>query len=130
MVDPTDVVRAHYAAIARRDLDAVPDTLAEDVAWDFPACPGIPFAGSRRGRREVAAFFESIRTSVEVREFVVHGMTVDGPLVIVRGRERFCVRATGRDWASEWIQVHTVRDGRITAFREYADTAAIAAAYA
>ncbi|KRR22535.1 hypothetical protein CQ14_35510 [Bradyrhizobium lablabi] len=50
--------------------------------------------------------------------------------VVVFGSERFLVKATGKEWAVDWMQVHEVRDGRIVRFREYTDTAAIAEAYA
>ena len=57
-------------------------------------------------------------------------MVTDGPLVLVVGRERFVVRATGKQWSVRWVQIHEVRAGRIVRFDEYTDTAAIAAAYA
>jgi ketosteroid isomerase-like protein len=34
-------------------------------------------------------------------------------------------KSTGREWESDFVHVFTVRDGRITRFQEYMNTAAI-----
>ncbi|TWT05045.1 nuclear transport factor 2 family protein [Reyranella sp. CPCC 100927] len=124
-----DVVRAHYDALGRRDRPGVLATVADDVDWQFTGPPTIPFAGAHQGRAAVAAFLATIANSVDVLAFDVERMIADGDTVVVFGREHFRVRATRRAWDVDWIQVHTVRDGVISRFREYTDTAAIAAAY-
>ena len=50
--------------------------------------------------------------------------------MVALGRERVRVKDTGREWNTAWVQVHTVRDGTICRFREFTDSAAIAAAFA
>jgi ketosteroid isomerase-like protein len=49
--------------------------------------------------------------------------------VVVLGRERFRVKATGLTWACEWAHAFTVRDGKIASFREYTDTSAVVNAF-
>jgi len=49
--------------------------------------------------------------------------------VLVLGRERFRVKATGLTWACEWAHAFTVRDGKVAGFREYTDTAAMVGAF-
>ena len=39
------------------------------------------------------------------------------------------VESTGREWESDFAHVFTVRDGKLTGFQEYANTAAIADAF-
>jgi ketosteroid isomerase-like protein len=75
----------------------------------------------------VRAHYDAIRR--EVPQFAVDRMIQDGDTVVVLGHERLRVPATGREWNTGWVQVHTVRDGAICRFREYTDTAAIAAAF-
>ena len=36
---------------------------------------------------------------------------------------------TGREWESDFAHVLSVRDGKVTRFQEYADTAALADAF-
>ena len=45
------------------------------------------------------------------------------------GFERLRARPTGRVYETEWADVFTLREGKIVMFREYADTAAMTAAY-
>jgi uncharacterized protein len=127
---PLDVVRAHYEAIRRHDRVALMATLTEDVDWQVVGPATMPFGGNYRGRGEAQRFFSTVAGACEVLEFAVDRMVADGDTVIVFGHEHFRVRATGRNWNTDWIQVHTVRDGAICRFREYTDTAAIAAAFA
>jgi ketosteroid isomerase-like protein len=124
-----DTVKAHYDALARRDLDAALAVIDGAAVWEFSGPSAIPFAGQWHGRSGARDFFEAIRSTVEVREFLIERMVADGELIAVFGRERFLVKRTGKEWAVDWVQVHEVRDGRIVHFREYTDTAAIAAAY-
>jgi len=124
------LVRAHYEALTRRDREAALATLAEDVDWEVMGPSSIPFAGPRHGRAAVGEFFAIIGRTVEVELFAAERMIAEGNTVVVFGRERFRVKATGRAWDVAWVQVHWIADGRIRRFREYTDTAAIAAAYA
>jgi uncharacterized protein len=125
-----DTVRSHYDALARRDLEAALADIDDAAIWEFAGPSAIPFAGTWRGRSGVRDFLDAIRSTIEVREFKVERMIAQGDTVAVFGRERFLVKRTGKEWAVDWVQVHEVRDGRIIRFREYTDTAAIAAAYA
>ena len=126
---PIDVIRAHYEAIRRHDRTALMATLAEDVDWQVVGPATMPFGGTYRGRAEAQRFFSTVAEACEVLEFAVDRMVADGETVIVFGHEHFRVRATGRDWNTDWVQVHTVRSGAICRFREYTDTAAIVAAF-
>jgi len=45
------------------------------------------------------------------------------------GHYAWHVESTGREWESDFAHVFTVRDGKLTRFQEYANTAAIADAF-
>ena len=124
-----DTVKAHYDALARRDIEAALAVIDDAAVWEFCGPSTIPFAGQWRGRSGVRDFFDAIRSTIEVKEFQVERMVTDGDTVAVFGRERFLVKRTGKEWAVDWVQVHEVRNGRIVRFREYTNTAAIADAY-
>ena len=53
-----------------------------------------------------------------------------GEQVAVIGWERVKVKATNRTTELNWVMIFTVQGGKITKFREYTDTQALAAAYA
>ena len=62
--------------------------------------------------------------SFEAREF--HGI---GHLVFVMGSYDTTFRKTGRRTASEWLHVFWLKDGKVTHFREFTDTAKFAEAW-
>ena len=127
--EPIAVVRAHYDAIRNRDRAALLSTLDDDVELTFPGPQAIPFAGVWRSIEGAKSFYAAIRATAEVVEFVVEDMIAQGDSVAVIGRERFRVRATGREWSCGWVQLHVVAAGKIRLYREFTDTAAISAAY-
>jgi uncharacterized protein len=127
-----DAVRALYAAFARNDLPAVLEGLSDDVEWTWYGPAGIPFAGTWTGREGVAKWFDVIADNVEFRrwdpgdfEFVAQGDTV-----VVLGYEQDTAKPTGRQFDQQWVQFMTIRDGKITRFRQFPDTAAVGAAFA
>ena len=44
------------------------------------------------------------------------------------GRYRWTVRATGKPAGGEWCHVFNIKNGKVTRFREYTNTASFAAA--
>jgi uncharacterized protein len=130
MSTPVDVVRAHFEAIKRHDRAALMATLTEDVDWQVVGPETLAFGGNFKGRAEVQRFFSAAAGACEFLEFAADRMIADGDTVVVLGHERVRVKATKREWSTNWVQVYTVRDDAICRFREYTDTAAIAAAYA
>jgi ketosteroid isomerase-like protein len=60
---------------------------------------------------------------------VQHKFIADGDTVVVLGYVHSMVKATGRDFKSEYVHVLTVKDGKLISYREYLDTAQLLAAY-
>ena len=120
-------VKDFFAAIGRRDRDALLSLVAEDVEWIIPG-EDWPLAGTRHGYAGVADLLqthaETMETSLtEPREFVAQG-----DRVLVVGFARGKIKATNKTFEDHWIFAITVRDGRLTSIREYVDTQALARA--
>ena len=58
-----------------------------------------------------------------------HDYIAQGDKVVVLGHERQRVKATGLTVENDFAMVFTIRDGKIARFRNYEDTAAVAAAH-
>jgi ketosteroid isomerase-like protein len=52
-----------------------------------------------------------------------------GDRVCVLGHYAWKIRKTGRTVAGDWVHVFTIRNGKVTRFREFNDTAQFAEAY-
>jgi ketosteroid isomerase-like protein len=121
-------VKDGYAAYGRSDIQSVLALMAEDVEWMIPGA-GLPVAGIYRGRDGVASFFQKLAAEFEVLEFQPREFLGDGDRVLVTGWERSKVRATNRTIELDWVMSFTLRDGKVTNFREFTDTKVIADAY-
>ena len=128
--DNVSVVREAYAAFQRGDIPGLLEMLSEDIDWWTPGTPGqIPYAGRLRGRDAVKGFFGRLAETEEITHFEPGEFIAQGDKVVVTGNYRGRTRPAGRDYDLDWLHVFTVRDGRIAAFREYVDTAALAEAH-
>jgi ketosteroid isomerase-like protein len=128
--DNVQTVRTAYAAFKRGDIPALLNLLAEDVTWIQPGqTETVATAGERHGRQQVAQYFALVNDIFEVEAFEPQEFIAAGEKVVVLGRYRRRVKATGRVDESDWVHVFTVRGDEIIAHRAYADTAATLAAF-
>jgi len=124
------LVQEGYAAFGSGDMQTFLGLMTPDVVWEFHASTGLPWAGTFTGPDGVARFFAALLEQSEPEAFEPLQYVASDDRVVVLGRERFRVRATGRSWDCEWAHAFVVRDGKIAAFREYTDTAAMTQALA
>jgi ketosteroid isomerase-like protein len=124
-----EVVEKAYQNFKSGSIPALLDLLANDVTWQLPEIENVPFGGRREGRDEVGGFFASLADSQESLTFEPREFVAQNDKVIALGRYTWRVKSTGREYGGDWAHVFTVRDGRISGFQEYMDTAAAAAAH-
>ncbi len=121
--------QAAYAAFGRGDIPAAMQHLADDVEWVYPDTPGVPTAGTYRGKAAVQEWFGTLGQSVEFERFEPYAFIAQEETVVVLVHVVARVRQTQRTYTSEDAHVSTYRDGQLVRFRVYTDTAATAAAY-
>ncbi len=122
------LVKQGYAAFNRRDIPGLIALLSEDVEWHCPGT-GYPLAGTYRGHNGVANFFQKLARDIDISDFQPREFVAEGDRVIVVGWERSKVKSTNRTMDLDWVMAFTVHNGKITNFRQYTDTQAIANAY-
>lgn len=120
----TAVVQQAYAAFAQGDVPAILDLLDDEVDWEFVGSENLEYAGLRRNRDEVAAFFAAVAAADAIHEFEPREFIEAGNHVTVLGWERATALDSTEDFESEWVHVFTVRDGKITRWRGFFNTAA------
>ena len=122
-------VQALYAALGRGDIPAILATLAEEIEWRIAGPSELPYAGTHRGRDAVAQLLETLGRTAEFEEFAPQEYFTRGDKVVVLGRERQRVKATGQTVETEWAMVFTLSGGKIARFHNFVDTHAVAAAH-
>jgi uncharacterized protein len=119
-----ETVQRAFKALGTNDIDAFKGLLADDVEWRTPGPSDVlPFAGTHHGPEEVAAWWKKLGECEEALSFTPKAFIPHEDEVIVVGDSEMRVRATGKHLNAEWVQIYTVKDGKIVGFREFYDTA-------
>jgi ketosteroid isomerase-like protein len=130
-LDNLKVVRDLYLAYRDRNFDALRNCLAEDVKWFAIGPPDIiPTAGTRYGQDQVEQYFVTLDDMEAIESFEPEEFILEGDKVVAMGDLERRVDSKGRVLQSPWVHVYTVRNGKITDFRSFYDTAAAVTALA
>ena len=125
----TELVQRIYGSFRDGDIPAMLDSLSEDVQWVTAEIEGVPTGGTRRGREQVGEFFRILSDTQEPRQLELREFVAQGDKVVVLGHYAWHVKATGKEWESDFVHALSVRDGKVTRFQEYTDTAALGDAF-
>ena len=125
----TAVVQQAYANFKTGNLDGLLALMDPSIEWKLPQIDVVRISGLRRRLAQVQEFFQSLAAdqhpiAFQPREFIEQGDTV-----VAIGHYQWRVKSTGKPWECDFTHVFTVRNGVVTQFREFLDTAAAAASY-
>ena len=125
------VVQEAYAAFGRGDIPALMNTLSPNVQWDpvIGAGPNVPTRGRRTGPQEVGKFFEQLGNAVDFKRFEPRQFVAEGDTVAVLGFYDAVAKPTGRPFASDWVMVFTLSEGKISRFQEFTDSLGLTNAF-
>ena len=122
------LVQKGYDAFGRGDINGLLSLLDANVEWTSPGASDLPTAGTRRGLAQVGEFFKTVGEIFEFESFEPQTFIADGDRVVVLGVDQIKVKGgSGKQLKESWCHVFTIRNGKISAFQEYIDTAAFAA---
>jgi hypothetical protein len=105
------------------DIQQMLNHFHDDAEWMSPDAEAVPFAGNFHGKQEVARFFAELGGSLEPMRFDVHDIVAENDKVVVIGEATWRVKATGRTYENPWVNVFTLRDGKVIRTHAYFDTA-------
>ena len=131
-MDPQEnikLVQRCYQNFKTGNIPALLDLLDDSIEWQLPNLKGVAVSGKRRGRKEVTEFFTTLAQTQETLSFQPKEFVAQGDKVVALGHYSFRVKATRQDFESDWAQVFTIKNDKITRFQEYADSAAAVFAY-
>ena len=123
------VVRGLYAAFQRGDVGALLAMLSPDVEWGEPENPFNPSGGTRRGHAGFLQWVEIGRQSEEILLLEPREFLANRDSVAVVGHLKCRVKATAREYESEFVHLITFAQGKIVRFTEFFDTYAAAEAF-
>jgi uncharacterized protein len=118
------VVQQAYEAFARRDIPALLNLVADEVDWKVVGPASLLHCSLRRNPTEVADFFTDLGSVEELTVFEPREFMEAGENVTVLGYLEAYTRDTNQKFQSEWVNVFTVQNGKITRYRGFSNTAA------
>jgi ketosteroid isomerase-like protein len=121
--EPREVVRRYFEALATGDQSAIWEAWDEDATCWYGG--DLPISGTWQGRDQIingflATAFAHLDPEQEIGVEVTN-LFAEGEQVLVEWKS-WATGRTGRSYDQVNAAVMIVRDGRIVAMREYADT--------
>ncbi|WNE95289.1 nuclear transport factor 2 family protein [Streptomyces luomodiensis] len=117
---PADLFRHSLRLLLDKDIDGWVGLWAEDGVMEFPFAPdGWP--ERLAGKEAIAAYMRHYPDHIDLREFPalrIH-QTTDPQTIVVEMRGVGRLVRTGSPFDMTYIAVVTVRDGRVTSYRDY-----------
>lgn len=125
MTSPDQIIRSFYDKLRAGDAAAALALMAPDIEW----ITMWHYKVRGRGPEHVAEdLFKPMMAEWSDFTFVPAEFLTDGDTVVSLGDFTGVHGATGRKAEARYAHVWTVKDGKITRFRQYIDTVAIAEA--
>lgn len=127
----TKVVQDAYAAFGRGDIQTLLTYVAADVVWTavYGAGSHVPTSGERRGKAAVAEFFKQVAANANFSRFEPKEFIATGDKVVALGHYT-ATTPVKKSFDSDFAMVFTLKDGKVTRFQEFCNSAAINMAYA
>lgn len=134
MGDGLRVVEDFFRGFTEGNLDAVFDTMADDIEYtvngrDTVTVEAIPWSRCFRGVDEVRRFFAQLMQHFQVEGFEVDQHIADGPDVASFGHFRYRALATDQSCETDWCARFHIEARKIARYQFFEDSYAVARAF-
>jgi ketosteroid isomerase-like protein len=124
------LVQSLYAAFGRGEIATIVNAMSPECSWDVVGRQSdFPTFGMFKGRAGVQAFFAEVGQQLDFSEFSPKEFYAADDKVFALGHYAMTVKKTGRNVASDFCHIFTLRNGAVVTFREFTDTAQAAEAF-
>ncbi len=115
-------VKDFFQAIGTQDWEAARALLAEDVVWTVMA-RGVPGAGAHHGADAIFDFIRPVRAlfAAGSPQMTLRCLISAGPMVVMEAHGGGQLK-DGRAYDNHYAMVIDVRNGKVSALREYMDS--------
>ncbi len=121
------LIQKMYSAFSAGDIQTILQNVSTAAEWVCYGPAVVPYSGSFTGR--IADFFQAIAESTTGGRVIPGKFVASGDTVVALGRYLATVRRTSANIDTPVAHIFTVRDGKVTSWIGFSDTAAVAAAH-
>lgn len=115
-------VELMFERFRAKDLDGIIALFAADAVSIYHGTQLLP-AAKFSGKEGAKMFFEFNFQQFEIVYFRDLQYIEEGNAVVVLGEEHFVSKEEKKDFKQNWVQVYTVKNGKITRMEEFATSA-------
>ena len=128
-MDNLEIIKEVYRLFGERNIPALLSHFDKDIEFIRPGAPDIPFAGTFKGIDGLIQMFTIISQSIKLKVFTPEKFFADDNMIVVLGSDITEVIATGKSYASTWVQAFTLKNSKIIHVEVYLDTLIAANAF-
>jgi len=121
-----ELTKEIYSYAAKKDSAGLVSMCADDVIYDIPGNPDLPYAGKFHGKQQVAAFYKSLQELLDVTKNEIKFFSADGDRVLVEGSFEGTAKPTGKPFKTDWLMIWTFANGKVMQHQIFSDTSNIA----
>ena len=119
-----------YETLVSGDMEGALALMSDDIHWIYYGdATTIPFSGAYTGHDGVIQFFTDYGEVAEPLGMDLDHFYASGDTVLVTGREKSKVKATGKSYTVPFVHVLKIIKGRIVSSEEYINSAEVANAF-
>ncbi|MCC6724746.1 MAG: nuclear transport factor 2 family protein [Saprospiraceae bacterium] len=117
-----------YACFGQGDIPSILEMMDDDVQWESWADNsaqnvGVPWMLARQGKAGVLAFFQSLGSSLQIKDFQVLSIMDGGNQIAAEFVIEAEIIETGKHYRDEEIHLWTFNEkGKVIRLRHYLDT--------
>ncbi len=129
-----DIIAAaqKFYSLAMSDVDSLiaEGGISSDFVLENYLPSIIPFGGKFEGQDGLLTYLSGFDGAIDITDFNITEMLVDGQKVTVTGSETSKVIPTGKVYKMDWVHILHINDsGQICYLHEYNDTAVMQTAF-
>jgi ketosteroid isomerase-like protein len=123
-------VQQFFSCLADSNVSGALEYVNDDAVFEAQGPNNVPIYGRFEGPERVKRFLTIASEMFETEAFEFRKWATADNFVFAYGYMQHRVRKTGRLFKSEWALVCQVKNGRISSYKMFEDTAALRDAYA
>lgn len=116
------ITESLFAAYGKNDFAKVIELFSDDAEWWCFAPSGIPFAGRYRKLEQINQFLNKFAQTMVISKLVPVEFINDGDTVVILGKQKIKIKATGEIINSDSVHICTLYNGKITSLKDYSIT--------
>ena len=124
-----DLVKQAYKFFGEGNIPAFVELLSDDVEWITPGANNVPFAGARKGKEAVFAFFGDVSATTRINRFEPVEFFADGPRVVAIGVIEAETLSTGKKYAHKFFHSWILNGGKVASHYNFLNTYEVAESF-